>query len=77
MLEGAIEAILGAIDASGNDIAAYPNPFADWEPSTNPTANFSQITLVDAGETNQNIPCKCHCRFWRLTSNHGLLTSLL
>ncbi|KAK2036509.1 lysophospholipase [Colletotrichum somersetense] len=49
--------ILKAIDEDNKDTAQYaPNPFFGWNPSTNPTANSSQLTLVDGGEDHQNIP---------------------
>lgn len=56
LIASAVESILGAISKAGNDIAAVPNPFIGWQPETNPAANFPEITLVDAGLTNQNIP---------------------
>lgn len=40
-----------------NDIAQWqPNPFLNYNPSTNPTANSQQLHLVDGGEDLQNIP---------------------
>jgi lysophospholipase len=50
----AIQSLLSSISDQENDIAAYPNPFAGW--NNTPVADFSQLTLVDAGLTNQNIP---------------------
>jgi lysophospholipase len=49
--------VLDALDESENDVAQYaPNPFLDWQPSTNPGAKSSQLTLVDGGEDLQNLP---------------------
>ncbi len=89
LIVDAIEAVLGAIGQDQNDVALYPNSFANWNVQPNPVscpsglvrtgrehchsgmrhldrisvlivpiqiANFSTITLVDGGETNQNIP---------------------
>lgn len=40
-----------------NDIAQWvPNPFLNWNPSTNPDAGSSQLSLVDGGEDLQNLP---------------------
>lgn len=50
----AIQSLLSSISDQENDIAAYPNPFRGW--NNTPVAGFDQITLVDAGLTNQNIP---------------------
>ncbi|EFQ36834.1 lysophospholipase catalytic domain-containing protein [Colletotrichum graminicola] len=56
-VQGALRKILKVIDEDDKDIAPYvPNPFFGWNPSTNPTANSSQLTLVDGGEDHQNIP---------------------
>ncbi|OCF35914.1 phospholipase B [Kwoniella heveanensis BCC8398] len=38
------------------DIARVPNPFANYNADENPISPFEYVTLVDAGETNQNIP---------------------
>ncbi|KAK1579232.1 lysophospholipase [Colletotrichum navitas] len=55
--KSALTDILKRIDKDNDDIAQYvPNPFFGWNPSTNPTANSSQLTLVDGGEDHQNIP---------------------
>lgn len=48
----AIQAILGAIGSEQNDIALYPNSFAQWEEGTNPISDFTTITLVDGGEVS-------------------------
>ncbi|KAK2006135.1 lysophospholipase catalytic domain-containing protein, partial [Colletotrichum eremochloae] len=56
-VQSTLREILKVIDEDDNDIAQYaPNPFFGWNPSTNPTANSSQLTLVDGGEDHQNIP---------------------
>ncbi|KAK8850671.1 hypothetical protein IAR55_004591 [Kwoniella newhampshirensis] len=38
------------------DVARVPNSFAGYNSGQNPTADLEYITLVDGGETNQNIP---------------------
>ncbi|WWD20845.1 phospholipase B [Kwoniella shandongensis] len=38
------------------DVARIPNSFAHYNQGENPIADLEYITLVDAGETNQNIP---------------------
>ncbi|KAK2023931.1 lysophospholipase [Colletotrichum zoysiae] len=56
-VQSALREILKDIDIDNNDVAQYaPNPFFGWNPSTNPTANSTQLTLVDGGEDHQNIP---------------------
>jgi lysophospholipase len=56
ILASAVESILAEIGTQKNDVATYVNPFQGFAPDTNPTANWETLTLVDAGETNQNIP---------------------
>lgn len=56
LLQNAIEDVLAEIGKQKNDVAQYPNPFRNYAPETNPTADWDTLTLVDAGETNQNIP---------------------
>ncbi|KAF3764365.1 hypothetical protein M406DRAFT_62434 [Cryphonectria parasitica EP155] len=53
----AIDAVLEDIGAADDDIAQWtPNPFRGYNPSTNPTTNTDQLSLVDGGEDLQNIP---------------------
>lgn len=52
----AISSIVSALGDTDNDVALYPNSFANYEPSTNPVSDLQYITLVDGGETNQNVP---------------------
>lgn len=43
--------------SDNNDIAQWnPNPFLGFNPSSNPTANANDLSLVDGGEDLQNIP---------------------
>lgn len=55
-LQDALNSLLGAIGSDNEDIAAYPNPFSNYNNATNPSANSSTLTLVDGGEDLQNIP---------------------
>ena len=49
--------LLNKVDADNEDIAEYkPNPFYQYNPSTNPSGNSDTLHLVDGGEDNQNIP---------------------
>lgn len=58
ILKTAIEGILSSISDAYNDVAVYPNAFRQWNPEggNNPVANFDNITLVDGGEANENVP---------------------
>ncbi|WWC92469.1 uncharacterized protein L201_007427 [Kwoniella dendrophila CBS 6074] len=51
-----IEKFLTDLGEDQYDISRVPNPYANYNPSGNPLSEFEYITLVDAGETNQNIP---------------------
>ena len=51
-----LRSILGEIGQQYNDVATYPNPFNSWQSDTNPISAFNNITLVDGGEANENIP---------------------
>lgn len=55
-LQAAIAASLTAVGKKDNDIADYPNPFYHYHNETNLNAQDIQLTLVDGGEDNQNIP---------------------
>jgi lysophospholipase len=44
------------LNASTANVATVPNPFEGYNGSENPDPNDTQLTLVDAGETNQNLP---------------------
>lgn len=44
------------MSANEVDVSILPNPFVDWRTGSNPIANLTNITLVDAGETLNNIP---------------------
>ncbi|KAL2122816.1 hypothetical protein VTJ04DRAFT_3271 [Mycothermus thermophilus] len=53
----AVTSILETLDEENNDVAQYaPNPFYQWLPATNPTADSLQLDLVDGGMDLQNIP---------------------
>jgi lysophospholipase len=55
-IKDAIEKVLGSVSSDRNDIAPYPNPFYQWEPSTNAIAPLKSISMVDGGEALDNIP---------------------
>lgn len=48
--------MLQAIGEAENDVAVYPNPFYNWHAETSPIAGFRNLTLVDGGEANENVP---------------------
>lgn len=55
-LQSVLLSTLEAVGKADNDIADYPNPFYHYHNDTNPNAESRQLTLVDGGEDNQNIP---------------------
>lgn len=55
-LQSVLENVLTTIGKNEDDIADYPNPFYGYNNRTNPNHNSTQLTLVDGGEDNQNIP---------------------
>jgi len=55
-LQSVFTSVLERIGRDEDDIADYPNPFYGWNNATNPNHNSTQLTLVDGGEDNQNIP---------------------
>lgn len=57
----ALASLLNTLGDSSNDIADWtPNPFKGWNPTRNPSANLTRLTLVDGGEDLQNIPYQPH-----------------
>ncbi|QIX01617.1 hypothetical protein AMS68_007134 [Peltaster fructicola] len=54
-LKAAITSVLEAWGESDTDIASYPNPFYQYG-IDNSIFRSAQLTLVDGGEDNQNIP---------------------
>ncbi|KAJ9127492.1 hypothetical protein QFC24_000901 [Naganishia onofrii] len=56
IITDAIQNVLGAIGSAENDVAVYPNPFYQWHAETSPIAGFRNLTLVDGGEANENVP---------------------
>lgn len=56
IITDAIQGVLGAIGEAENDVAVYPNPFYNWHAETSPIAGFRNLTLVDGGEANENVP---------------------
>ncbi|WWC65337.1 uncharacterized protein I303_107955 [Kwoniella dejecticola CBS 10117] len=56
LVTGLIEGFLQDLGEDQLDISRVPNSFANYNSGENPIADLEYITLVDAGETNQNIP---------------------
>lgn len=58
IIKDALQAILGAVSEEQNDVSVLPNPFRGYRQSdANVTVSkFQNITLVDGGEDNQNVP---------------------
>jgi lysophospholipase len=44
------------LNSTTQNVATVPNPFQGYTGGENPDPNDTEITLVDAGETNQNLP---------------------
>lgn len=44
------------LNASTQNVANIPNPFQGYTGPENPDPNDAELTLVDAGETDQNVP---------------------
>ncbi|ODN92068.1 phospholipase B [Cryptococcus wingfieldii CBS 7118] len=51
-----LQSILEDLGDSQVDVSRILNPFANYNTGENPVSSFEYITLIDAGETNQNIP---------------------
>ncbi|OXM76080.1 phospholipase B [Cryptococcus neoformans Bt63] len=56
LLTNLITAFLADLGEDQADISRIPNTFSNYNSGENPIYNLTYITLVDAGETNQNIP---------------------
>jgi len=57
VLNRAVASLLTGIAQDDNDIAQYyPNPFYGINPSSYPSANTKNLSLVDGGEDLENIP---------------------
>ncbi|KAK2598492.1 hypothetical protein N8I77_011904 [Diaporthe amygdali] len=53
----ALTSLLQPLGDDNNDIAQWvPNPFLGWNNASNPTADQTELGLVDGGEDLQNIP---------------------
>lgn len=55
-LQSALTHVLADIGEADDDIADWPNPFYGYHSEINPYAVSRQLTLVDGGEDDQNIP---------------------
>lgn len=51
-----IRSILDSVSKDQNDISQIPNPGHGYNGDGNPLTELDYLTLIDAGETNQNIP---------------------
>ncbi|KAN0061499.1 hypothetical protein ACQY0O_006346 [Thecaphora frezii] len=51
-----IKEIAAAVSDEQNDISTVPNPFYGFNESDNEVADFHNLTLVDGGLDNQNVP---------------------
>lgn len=58
LIKDALQSILGAVSKEENDVSVLPNPFRGYRntDASNTVASLMNITLVDGGEDNQNIP---------------------
>lgn len=56
LLTSLITAFLAELGEDQADISRIPNTFSNYNSGENPIYNLTYITLVDAGETNQNVP---------------------
>lgn len=56
LLTNLITAFLAELGEDQVDISRIPNTFSNYNSGENPIYNLTYITLVDAGETNQNVP---------------------
>ena len=58
IIQDALESILGAVSEKANDVSIVPNPFRGWRSGEESVlvSDLNNITLVDGGEDNQNIP---------------------
>ena len=55
-LQSALTSILANIGEANDDIAYWVNPFYNYHTERNPYAVSRQLTLVDGGEDDQNVP---------------------
>ena len=55
-VQDALSSVLGFLGGDDEDIAAYPNPFFQYNTETNRAAESEILNLVDAGLDFQNIP---------------------
>jgi lysophospholipase len=56
-LKNILQDILSTVSENDNDVAQWqPNPFYGYNNDTNRNAQSTELTLVDGGEDNQNIP---------------------
>ncbi|OCF45536.1 hypothetical protein I317_00438 [Kwoniella heveanensis CBS 569] len=52
----AVKDMLYNLGKGNFDVSRVPNPFKGWHEAENPLKEFEYLTLVDAGETDQNLP---------------------
>jgi lysophospholipase len=58
IIQSALEAVLKAVSSDQNDVSVLPNPFNGWDTGLpqSTISGLDEITLVDGGEDNQNLP---------------------
>ncbi|KAJ9097412.1 hypothetical protein QFC19_006782 [Naganishia cerealis] len=56
LLKGIGKEILDGFSDSMDDVATYPNPFYKWDTGADVIKDMEQITLVDGGEADENVP---------------------
>jgi lysophospholipase len=58
VIKDALESILGDVSSDQNDVSVLPNPFRGYDTNNpnNTISGLTNITMVDGGEDDQNIP---------------------
>lgn len=58
VIQAALTALTGAVDAASNDVSQVPNPLQSFENGVNSSAisDATLLSLTDGGEDDQNIP---------------------
>lgn len=48
--------VLNGVGKHNDDVATYLNPFYGWDTGDDPISSMENLTLVDGGETGENVP---------------------